>query len=123
VPEPLTEVLDEAAFDELFDSTGSDPEFLSELIDSYLADAPVQIEELRTAIAAGDAEAAVRPAHTLKSASASLAALGLAEHCRRLERSATAGSLDGAAEMVDSISAEFERVAEALERAKSRVAT
>jgi HPt (histidine-containing phosphotransfer) domain-containing protein len=119
----MVEVLDQVAFDDLFESIGGDAEFLAELIDSYLADAPVQIEELRTAIAADDAEAAVRPAHTLKSASASLAALGLAEHCRRLERSATAGSLDGAAETVESISAEFERVADALERAKSRVAT
>jgi HPt (histidine-containing phosphotransfer) domain-containing protein len=123
VPEPMVEVLDQVAFDDLFESIGGDAEFLAELIDSYLADAPVQIEELRTAIAADDAVAAVRPAHTLKSASASLAALGLAEHCRRLERSATAGSLDGAAETVESISAEFERVADALERAKSRVAT
>ena len=123
MPEPLTEVLDQAAFDELFDSIGSDAEFLSELIDAYLADAPVQIEAMQTAIAAADAEAAVRPAHTLKSASGSLAALGLAEHCRRLEGAATAGSLDGAAETVVTIRAEFERVTDALEQAKARVAS
>jgi HPt (histidine-containing phosphotransfer) domain-containing protein len=119
----MVEVLDQVAFDELFDSVGGDAEFLAELIDAYLADAPVQIGAIQAAIVAADAEAAVRPAHTLKSASASLAALGLAEHCRRLERSATAGSLDGAAETLDSISAEFDRVAEALELAKVKAAS
>jgi HPt (histidine-containing phosphotransfer) domain-containing protein len=123
VPEPLAEVLDLAAFDELFDSVGGDAEFLAELIDAYLADAPVQIEALQAAIAADDAEAAVRPAHTLKSSSASLAALSLAEHCRQLERSSTAGSLDGAAETLGTITAQFERVAAALELAKARVAS
>jgi len=121
MPDPVTGVLDRATFEDLFDSVGGDAEFLAELVDTYLADAPVQIAVLREAIAANDATAVVRPSHTLKSASASLAALGLAEQCRRLELSATAGSLTGAHEAIDAISAEFDRVAEALEQAKVRV--
>jgi HPt (histidine-containing phosphotransfer) domain-containing protein len=122
MPEPATNVLDQATFEDLLDSVGGDTEFLAELVDTYLADAPEQIAALREAISASDVAAVVRPAHTLKSASASLAALGLAEQCRRLELSATAGSFAGAHDAIEAISDEFARVAEALEQAKAGVA-
>ena len=118
MPDPLVGVLDQATLDSLMDSLGGDAEFLAELIDTYLADAPQQVEALRTALAAGDAAGLVRPAHTLKSSSASLAALGLAEQCRQLETSAKAGSLEGAKEAVEAMAAELERVATALEDTK-----
>ena len=83
-----------------------------------LADAPEQLEALNASLAAGDVAGLVRPAHTLKSASASLGALGLAELCRQLELAAKAGSLEGAAESIEGIAAELERVVTALEHTK-----
>jgi HPt (histidine-containing phosphotransfer) domain-containing protein len=118
VPDELDDVLDQATLDSLVDSVGGDIEFLAELIDTYVADAPLQLEALNSALAAGDVAELVRPAHTLKSASASLGALGLAERCRQLEQSAKTGSLEGAAQTIDGIAAEVERVVNALERTK-----
>jgi HPt (histidine-containing phosphotransfer) domain-containing protein len=118
VPDELDQVLDRATIESLMDSVGGDAEFMAELIDTYVADAPEQLEALNASLAAGDAEGLVRPAHTLKSASASLGALGLAERCRQLELAAKSGALDGAAESIEGIAAELGRVVSALGRAK-----
>lgn len=112
------DALDQATIVSLVDTVGGDPEFIAELIDTYLADAPVQVEELRNALSAGDVEAMVRPAHTLKSSSESLGALGLAERCRLLERAAREGSVDGGSDAVQALAAELERVVIALEQTK-----
>lgn len=118
VPDALDHVLDQGTLESLMDSVGGDAEFMIELIDTYLADAPEQLQALNTSLAAGDGEGLVRPAHTLKSASASLGALGLAERCRQLELAAKAGSLEGAAGSIEEIAAELERVVGALEHTK-----
>lgn len=118
MPEQVEGALDRATLDQLFDSIGGDPEFLVELIDTYVSDAPMQVQELRAAIAAGDVERLVRPAHTLKSASASLGALGLSERCRQLEAASKTGAADGAGDQVDAIAVELDRVLVALEAAK-----
>ncbi len=108
-------VVDQAAIDRLLEMTGGDPEFLRELIVTYQEDAVAQLSAMRDATARGDAEALVRPAHSLKSNSASMGADRLADLCRALEADARAGRLDGAAERVAEASAEFERVRAALD--------
>jgi HPt (histidine-containing phosphotransfer) domain-containing protein len=118
MPDAADGVLDRPTIEALFESVGGDQEFLAELIDTYVADAPVQVGSLRLALAAGDIEALVRPAHTLKSSSASLGALGLADQCRQLELAAKAGSLDGAGDSIEEIAGELERVLGALEHTK-----
>lgn len=112
--EPAGAPIDEAAIAELLESTGGDRTFLAELIETYLDDAPRQIAALRRGVEAGSAEDVTRAAHALKGASASLGATGLFERSRALESEARAGRLDGAAEAVSGIEAEFERVATAL---------
>ena len=62
----MPEVLDQAALDSLLEMVGGDPDFVDELVDTFLADVPQQLAELRAAVAAGTAADAVRPAHTLK---------------------------------------------------------
>lgn len=118
MPDAADGVLDGPTLEALFESVGDNSEFLAELIDTYVADAPAQVASLRAALEAGDVEALVRPAHTLKSSSASLGALGLAEQCRQLEHAARDGSLGGAADAVEAIAAEVDRVATALEETK-----
>ena len=68
------QVVDPAALDRLLEMTGGDPEFLRELITTYLEDGAAQLVAMGEAAAAGDAEALVRPAHSLKSNSASMGA-------------------------------------------------
>jgi HPt (histidine-containing phosphotransfer) domain-containing protein len=118
VPDEPEGVLDQATLESLMDSVGGDAEFMTELIDTYVTDAAEQVAALNASLSAGDVAGLVRPAHPLKSASASLGALGLAEQCRQLELAATSGSLEGGGEMVQGIAGEVERVVAALEHAK-----
>jgi two-component system, sensor histidine kinase and response regulator len=106
--------VDPAALDRLLDMTGGDPEFLAELIDTFLEDGAVQLEALRHAVAAGDAEAALRPAHSLKSNSASMGAEHLAGLARDLEADARSGAIDDGPARIEAATAEFEAVRAAL---------
>ena len=85
--------IDRAAFARLREITGDDPEFLAELVDTYLTDGEAQVGALREA-PTGDVSALVRPAHSLKSSSANIGAMALAERCRTLEADARAGRVD-----------------------------
>jgi two-component system sensor histidine kinase/response regulator len=92
-PEP--EVLDEAVLEELRASVEGDRAFVVELIEAYLADGAAHIEAIGAAVDAADADALVRPAHTLKSSSATLGAARISTTARDLEmlgRSGTLGS-------------------------------
>ena len=81
-----TDGLDPEAFRHLLDITGGDLEFVDELIDTYIDDATVQLAAMREAAANGDVDAMIRPAHSLKSSSACVGALQLADACDLLER-------------------------------------
>ncbi len=89
---------DHAAFDHLLEITGNDLEFVDELIDTYLADASLQLEAMQAAASSGDAAALVRPAHSLKSTSANVGAMALADICRALETAARTGDVPDAQE-------------------------
>lgn len=77
--------IDRGVLYELSQSIGDDPEFLRELVETYLDDASAQIASIRAGLAEGDVERVNRAAHTLKSSSASVGAMNLAEMCRALE--------------------------------------
>lgn len=108
MPGPVGSAVDRTVIDELIEATGGDPSFLGELIEAYRTDAPAQLAAMRDAVAAGSPGDLVRPVHSLKSSSASLGALGLAERCRRLEAQARSGSLEGAADATEAIATELE---------------
>jgi HPt (histidine-containing phosphotransfer) domain-containing protein len=97
VPDAEPQVLDAAILAELRETTGDDAAFVRELVQTYLADVPVQLEGIVEAIGADDAAALVRPAHTLKSSSATVGAMRLSAVARRLEMSGRSGVLDDAA--------------------------
>ena len=87
-------VLDEAVLGELSASVEGDRAFVVELINAYLADGPAHVDAIEAAISADDADALVRPAHTLKSSSATVGAMRLAAASRELEMAARSGSID-----------------------------
>lgn len=89
--------LDTAVLEGLADSVGGDRGFVVELIDAYLADSAEQVGAIEAAVTAGDAAAIVRPAHTLKSSSATLGAARIASAARALEVAGRSGALDEAA--------------------------
>ena len=106
--------IDPDAFARLADITGDDPAFLAELVDTYLEDGAQQVAGLHAAASDEDPAALVRPAHTLKSSSASIGATTLAEQCRLLEADARGGAVADAAARVEVIAGEFEAVRAAL---------
>ncbi len=110
-----TGVIDRSVLDRLLDSFGGDKEFLGEMLDTFFDDSPRQLEAVRAGLAAGDAEAVRRAAHSLKSNCANFGALALSGQCRELEVLAKAGSLEGGAEHLARIAAGYEQVHAALE--------
>ena len=106
----LRSALDNAVLGELRQSVGDDPEFVAELIDDFLADAPFQLESLREAATSGDAIRATRAAHTLKGHSRTFGAGELASLCMEAEAAAGAGDLDAVLSRLDEIDAEWRRV-------------
>ncbi|MDF1555010.1 MAG: response regulator [Deferrisomatales bacterium] len=99
-------VLDETALENLrlLESQGTDGA-VRRTVGIYLEDAPVLADILRQAAAAQDGDALRKAAHSLKSSSANVGALGFSELCRKLEAVGRSGSLDAAGELL----AEFDR--------------
>jgi CheY-like chemotaxis protein len=108
-------VLDHGALDFFREPVkNGSPGMLNTIIQSYLESAPRLIETLQTAAARADSGALRYAAHTLKSSSASLGALALAELCGDLETTSNAGNLAYAAEILPTLEAEYRAVREAL---------
>ena len=113
--------IDPAIFTELQDTAGA--EFVAELVDTFLDEAPQMLAELRAALArpAGpsgpsgpsdpSADAFRRAAHSLKSNSQTFGALPLAELARALEL----GGLPADATPLAALEAEYARAAAALQ--------
>ena len=106
--------IDRSTYDALLAMTGDDHEFVDDLVDTYLADALDQMAALDAAVAAGDAAALSRPAHSLKSSSLNVGALELGGLARELEEQGRGGQMDGAAERVADVHRLFESVRDAL---------
>jgi HPt (histidine-containing phosphotransfer) domain-containing protein len=99
-------LIDNAVLDELRASVGGDEAFMHDLVSTFLAEEPGNLEQIIAAAGRGDAEAIVRPAHTLKSSSAVIGAARLSaisreiEFCGREGRTADLARLAAEAEKV-----------------------
>lgn len=107
-------VVDQTVFDALKEMVGED--FIGELLDTFLEDAPQLIAALGKALEAGDAEAFRRSAHSLKSNAASFGAKVLSEQAKALEMVGREGHLDHAQSQLETLSAEYQKVAQALKK-------
>jgi HPt (histidine-containing phosphotransfer) domain-containing protein len=105
--------IDEQTFAALRDTTGD--EFVRELVDTFLAEAPSMFADLREGLARGDAERFRRAAHSLKSNGNTFGALAFGALARDLETSGVA-QVSGRADALAAIESEFSRVADALRR-------
>jgi len=100
--------LDAAALESLRELGGD--EFLGELIDTFLEEAPELLAAIRRSLEQNDVHELRRAAHTLKSNGATFGAEGFSELCRRLEGQARTGELEGADELVDLVEREYGRL-------------
>ncbi len=91
---------------------------LTQIVNQYLEDAPVSLQGVQDAIATTNPEALRQSAHTLRSSSANLGALTLAELCKQLEALGKTGTTDGAD--LAPLLAEYPRVEAALQQAFQR---
>jgi HPt (histidine-containing phosphotransfer) domain-containing protein len=108
-------VLDQQTWEDLLSLGGSEADALIlELITMYLEDAPLQLAAIREAASQADRRALAFHAHALRSPSASLGALGLAEACASLEVAAAAEVLSLESPLVQEVLGEAERVVQEL---------
>ena len=100
--------IDRATFEALKETTGA--EFVLELVDTFLQEAPVMLEDLRRALAAKDADKFRRTAHSLKSNSNTFGARTLGVLARDLELGGFARA-DATDAPLEKLAQEYSRVA------------
>jgi len=86
----------------------------AEIVHAFLQDLPTLLQELQSAVAAGDAERASRAAHRLRGSASFFEAEPLTKAAQRLEATARTGDLSGADGARREIEDEARRLAEAL---------
>ena len=99
--------IDPARYAELQDTAGAD--FVGELVDTFLQEAPGMLAELRAARAATDADRFRRAAHSIKSNANTFGALALGTLARELELKGLAPDLAGDDAAIDALASELER--------------
>ena len=102
--------IDRATFKALQDAAGA--EFVAELVDTFLEEAPGMLAQLDAALAARDAEGFRRAAHSLKSNSNTFGASELGSRAKALELGGLDSAAGGAGLAV--LREEYERVVPAL---------
>ena len=111
----MSSAIDPVAFAELQASAGAD--FVRELIDTFLEEAPPMLAELREALAGARAEPFRRAAHSLKSNASTFGAATLAAMARDLElqgfAAATPAALAALAQQYAAAAAELKALRDA----------
>ncbi|MBL1201402.1 MAG: PAS domain S-box protein [Nostoc sp. GBBB01] len=82
----------------------------AELIECYLTEAPKLVENISTAIATQDAQTLWKTAHQLKSSSASVGAMTLAQVCKQLEAQGRSNKFQSSLEVISHLHQEYEQV-------------
>jgi len=105
-------IVDRTVFEDLKATAGAD--FVKDLVDTFLIEAPVMMEDLRSSLAANDAERFRRAAHSLKSNSNTFGALTLAAMAKDLELGGLGPARAAGVTPLDALEVEYTRVAKAL---------
>ena len=104
-------VIDKATFEELKQMSGVD--FINELIDAFLDDAPNMMQNMQAALETKDIESFRRNAHSLKSNANTFGATELGVRAKELEFMAKENNLDVGTKL-DVLKEEFDKAAEEL---------
>ena len=111
-------VVDSAALERLVKIIGDKPGPLAELIDAFHDDVQRLVDSARRGLQQGQVEEVRRAAHTLKSTGATFGATRFSELSRSLESLTSSGTLDGAADLIRRVEAEYQAVRIALEKVR-----
>ena len=104
-------IIDRATFEELKQLSGAD--FINELIDAFLDDAPNMLQNMQVALETKDVESFRRNAHSLKSNANTFGATELGILAKELEFMARENNLDVGTRL-ESLKEAFDKVAEEL---------
>ena len=104
--------IDRSVFEELKTTAGAD--FVHELVDTFLTEAPGMLSELRRALDANEADRFRRVAHSLKSNSNTFGASTLAAMAKQLEIGGFAAARAEGGAPLSALTTEYGRVAQAL---------
>jgi two-component system sensor histidine kinase/response regulator len=115
IGKPISRAALEDLLSDLAQDLGPD---LSELLDTFLRETADLLSMVEQAISKGDASGLYRAAHTLKSSSGTLGALGLSTLAKALEDLGRTGTTEGARPLANQAEVEFQRVNDALRGAK-----
>jgi two-component system, sensor histidine kinase and response regulator len=116
-PDPATrDLVAETGFDlsAALMYVGGDQDLIEELLGIFAQDAPVQLDKIRAAIAAGDPAGLMREAHTLKGPLKVLGATPAAQLALDLETLGRGGRVDGAKQIGAALEREVERILHAV---------
>ncbi|WP_386069694.1 ATP-binding protein [Tahibacter sp. UC22_41] len=109
--------LDQEIVRDLLDVMGEE---FTELVGVYLEDTPKNLSLLEAAAGRNDTNALIAPSHSLKSTSANLGAMTLAEIAKRIEHEARGGTLANPAALVRDLTREYGRVSAELRNLLAR---
>ncbi|MGJ5629838.1 PAS domain S-box protein [Nostoc sp. CALU 1950] len=87
-----------------------------ELIECYLTETPRLVQDISTAITTQDTKTIWKTAHKLKSSSASVGAMDLAQLCKVLEVQGRSSNLENSRELLSQLYQEYEQVKTALQK-------
>jgi HPt (histidine-containing phosphotransfer) domain-containing protein len=104
-------IIDKPTFEELKQMSGAD--FINELIDAFLEDAPKMLQSMQTALHTNDVESFRRNAHSLKSNALTFGATELGTRARELEFMAKENNLE-VGNRLELLNESLEKVAEEL---------
>ncbi len=89
---------------------------ITKIVRQYFKDSPEKVQAIETAAAAQDAEALRKVAHSLRSSSANLGAITVAQLCKTVENIARSGTTVGTSEAIKQLKTEYARVEVALQQ-------
>jgi HPt (histidine-containing phosphotransfer) domain-containing protein len=104
--------IDHAVFDELKETAGA--EFVQELVDTFLVEAPPLLEELSRAFTRHEADAFRRAAHSLKSNANTFGAHTMGAMAKELELGGLGPVAATDGQPIEALAQEYARVATAL---------
>jgi CheY-like chemotaxis protein len=105
--------------EELMSRVGGDQELIEILAGAFRDDAPRHVAAFSNALAANDAQAAKKVAHTIKGCAGNLAGIRLRDYAKTLELSVASGNLDEAEQALPRLEEEINALLDQIEQMAS----
>ena len=110
-------ILDPQVLNSLREFAGAKAQtIITQIIEQYLEDSPEKLQAIEAAATEQDAEALRKAAHSLRSSSANLGAITVAELCKTVENIARSGTTEGTSQTIKQLKTEYARLEVALQQ-------